>query len=95
MDSTPPLCPVRGSATTATDSASQIQIVLLPDSVTTRYPFGEYLTQWMVAVCPVHFNDGAGHDNNSPAHILMAPVNSLLKMLDRGDCEGRKGGVEI
>ena len=31
----------------------------------------------------------------SPARNLMALVNSLLKILDKCDCEGRNGRVEI
>jgi hypothetical protein len=49
----------------------------------------------MVLACPVHFNGGAGHDNRFPARILMTLSNSLLNMLDKGDCEGRNGGVEM
>jgi len=49
----------------------------------------------MYPVCPVHFNGGAGHDDRFPARTLMALVNSLLKVLDKGDCEGKNGRVEI
>ncbi len=38
---------------------------------------------------------GAGHDVWFPTRILMAPVNALLNTLDKGDCEGRNGRVEI
>jgi len=46
-------------------------------------------------VCPVHPKGGAGHDVWLPTRILMAPVNSLLNILSKGDCEGRNGRVEI
>jgi len=46
-------------------------------------------------MCPVHRNGGAGHENNFPVFILIALVNLVLKMVDKGDCEGRKGPVEI
>ena len=49
----------------------------------------------MHPVCPVHSSGGAGHDDRFPARILMALVNSLLNILDKGDWEGRNGGVEI
>ena len=51
--------------------------------------------QEMLSLCPVHSNGGAGHDNTFPFCILMPLVNTLLKMVDKGDCEGRKGRVEI
>src|SRR5258706_410070 len=90
-----PLCPTRGSPTTAPDSASQIRIVLSSDPVTTRVPFGEYFTLLMNPACPVHSSGGAGQDDWFPTRILMALVNSLLKILDKGDCEGRNGQPEI
>jgi len=49
----------------------------------------------MGPVCPVHFNGGPGHDDRFPACTLMALVNSLLKVLDKRDCEGKNGCVEI
>ncbi len=49
----------------------------------------------MLPACPVHSNGGAGHDARFPTHILMALVNSLLNVLDKGDWEGRNGRVEI
>ena len=49
----------------------------------------------MNPACPVHFRGGAGHDDCPPARILMALVNSLLNILDKGDCEGRNGRPEI
>ena len=49
----------------------------------------------MDPACPVHSRGGAGHDGWLPARILMALVNSLLKILDNGDCEGRNGRPEI
>jgi len=59
------------------------------------YPFGEQLMEAITSVCPIHCNGGAGHVNNLPLCILIVLVNHLLKMLDKGDCEGRKGPVEI
>ena len=49
----------------------------------------------MDPVCPVHSRGGAGHDDWPPTRILMALVNALLKILDKGDCEGRNGRPEI
>ena len=46
-------------------------------------------------VCPVHSTGGAGHDDCFPVRILMALANSLLKIPDKGDCEGRNGRPEI
>ena len=46
-------------------------------------------------VCRIHCNGGAGHDNNFPRCILMVLMNHVLKMVDKGDSEGRKGPVEI
>jgi len=59
------------------------------------YPFGEQLMELIGSVCPIHCNGGTGQVNNSPLCILMVLVNCLLKMLDNGDCDGRKGPVEI
>ena len=49
----------------------------------------------MESVCPVHANGSAGHDASFPTCILMVLVNSLLNILDKGDCEGRNGTIEI
>jgi len=49
------------------------------------YPFGEQLRDATVSECPIHCNGGAGHENNFPRCTLMALVNHLLKMLDKGD----------
>ena len=46
-------------------------------------------------MCPVHTNGGAGHDNSLPLCTLIDLVNHVLKTVDRGDCKGRKGLVEI
>ena len=46
-------------------------------------------------VCPIHCNGGTGHDNNFPLCNLMDLVNHLPNMIDKGDCEGRKGPVDI
>ena len=59
------------------------------------YPFGEQQIDSIMLVCPTHCNGGAAHDNNFPVFILMALVNQVLKMVDKGDSEGRKGPVEI
>jgi len=59
------------------------------------YPFGEQLMEVIDLVCPIHCNGGAGHVNNFPFCTLMVLVKHLLKMLDKGDCEGRKGPVEM
>jgi hypothetical protein len=60
-----------------------------------RVPSGEQLTLLTTSACPVNANGGAGHDNRVPACILIALVNSLLKILDKGDCGGRNGPAEI
>jgi hypothetical protein len=73
---------------------SQIRIVSSMDPVTTRVPSGEQLTLVMASACPVHVDGDAGHDNRLPARISIALVNSLLKILDKGDCEGRNGPAE-
>ena len=49
----------------------------------------------MMSVCPAHTNGSAGHDDSFPTHILMVLVNSLLNILDKGDCEGKNGPIEI
>ena len=46
-------------------------------------------------VCPIHCNGGAGHDTNFPLCILMDLGSHVLKIVDKGDSEGRKGPVEI
>jgi len=51
--------------------------------------------QFTPRVCPIHFNGGAGHDNNFPLCILIPLVNHLLKMVDKCDSTGKKGCVEI
>ena len=62
-----------------------------------KLPFGDQQMQRTASVCPLHSNGGAGQDNNFPIGISMALdlVNHVLKMVDNGDCEGRKGPVEI
>ena len=59
------------------------------------YLFGEQHTDVTLLVCPIHSNGGAGHDNNFPFCILMVFVNDVLKVVDKGDSEGRNGPVEI
>ena len=76
-------------------STSQMRIVLSLDPVATWYPFGEQHLELTTDVCPIHCNGGAGHDNNFPLCILMVLGNHVLKMVDKGDSEGRKGPVEI
>ena len=49
----------------------------------------------MGPACPAHSNGDAGHDDKFSARTLVALVNSLLMGLDKGDCEGRSGLVEI
>ena len=51
--------------------------------------------QVIAMVCPIHLKGGAGHDSNLPLCIWMALVNIVLKMLDKGDCAGKNGPVEI
>ena len=58
-------------------------------------PLGEQLRDVIASECPVHCNGGAGHDNSFPLCTLMDLVNHLLNVIDKGDCEGRKGPVEI
>ena len=48
----------------------------------------------MTLVCPINANGGAGHDDNPPLTTLMDLVNVLLKVLDKVECEGKKGCVE-
>ena len=50
--------------------------------------------QMIAPLCPIHFNGGAGHDNNFPFSILMAFVNLVLKVFDKVESEGKKGLVE-
>src|SRR5258706_11437874 len=47
------------------------------------------------SVCPIHSNGGAGHDSNFPLFTSMPLANCAQKMVDKCDCEGRKGRVEI
>ena len=74
---------------------SQIQIVLSLDPVAMWYPFGEQHMEVMAKVCLIHCNGRAGHDINFPLCILMVLVNHMLKVVDKGNSEGRKGPVEI
>src|SRR5258706_11910071 len=46
-------------------------------------------------VCPIHSNGGAGHDSNFPLFTSMPLANCVQKMVDKCDCEGRKGWVVI
>ena len=57
--------------------------------------FGEQLRDVTVSECPIHCNGSTGHDNNFPLCIWIVLVNQLLKTLDKCDCEGRKGPIEI
>jgi hypothetical protein len=59
------------------------------------YPFGEQQMDVTASVCPIHCNGGAGHDSKFPLLTFMVFVNHVLKMVDKGDSEGRKGPVEI
>ena len=45
--------------------------------------------------CPIHSNGGAGHDSNFPLFTSMPLANCVQKMVDKCDCDGRKGRVEI
>ena len=76
-------------------STSQIRIVWSLDPVAMWYPFGEAQIDVIDFVCPTHCNGGVGQDNNFPLCILIVLVNHVLKMVDKGDSEGRKGPVEI
>ena len=58
-------------------------------------PLGEQLMDMTMRECPTHCDGGAGHDNNLPFCILIVLENHLLNVIDKGDCEGRKGPVEI
>lgn len=51
--------------------------------------------QLIVSIWSSHLNGGAGHDNNSPLCTLMAFVNQVPKIVGKGNCEGKKGLVEI
>ena len=53
------------------------------------------MMQFTARLCPVHFNGGADQCNFFPLCTLMALVNLVLKMVDKGDCEGRNGPVDI
>ena len=59
--------------------------------------FDDQLMQRTPPVCPIHVDGGVGHDNNFPLCIRMVLdlLNLVLKRLDKGDSEGRKGPVEI
>ena len=46
-------------------------------------------------MCPIHSNGGAGHDINFPILVSMPFVKCVLKMVDKCDCEGKKGRVEM
>src|SRR5260370_28066149 len=46
-------------------------------------------------LCPIHSNGGAGHDNNFPRCTFMALINPILKMVDKLECDGRNGRVEM
>ena len=46
-------------------------------------------------VWPIHCNGGAGHDGSFPLRILMPLGNHVLKIVDKSDCDGRKGPVDI
>ena len=59
------------------------------------YPFGEQQIDVMESVCPIHCNGGVGQDNNFPLFILIVLVNHVIKIVDKGDSEGKKGPVEI
>ena len=48
-----------------------------------------------LSLCPIHLKGGAGHDNFFPLCTLIALVNLVLKTVDKGDCEGRNGGVDM
>ena len=95
MEFTQPECPSKGAPTIEPVSASHIRMVASNDAVAMWHPLGEWRMQEMVLVCPIHFNGGAGHDNIFPFCMLMPLLNNLLKMVDKGDCDGRKGRVEI
>ena len=51
--------------------------------------------QLTASVCPTHSNGGTGHDNNPPLCTLMPLVKLVLKAIDKGDCDGRKGRADI
>ena len=57
-------------------------------------PLGEYLTHVMASVCPIRSHDGAGQDDSFPLTILMHLTNLVSKVLDKVECEGKKGSVE-
>ena len=58
-------------------------------------PLGKYLMQRIPLVCPIHFNGGAGHDNIFLDFVSIPLVKCVLKVVDKWDCEGKKGRVEI
>ena len=51
--------------------------------------------QFTKELCPIHCNGGAGHDNFFPLCTLMALVNLVPKIVDKRDCDGRNGPVEM
>jgi len=51
--------------------------------------------QWTLPVWPFHCNGGTGHVDNFPCRTLMPLENRVPNIVDKGDCEGRKGPVEI
>ena len=57
-------------------------------------PLGEWLTHMIYPVCPIHFNGGAGQDDNFPPTILMDFIKLVLKVVDKVEREGKKGRVE-
>ena len=48
----------------------------------------------ILPVCPIHFNGGAGQDDNFPLTILMGLISFVLKVFNKVECEGKKGRVE-
>ena len=95
MEYTLPVCPSKGSPTTAPVSTSQIRMVLSKDPEMTWRPSGENLRQVTLLRCPLHRKGGTGHDNDFPLCILIALVNRVLNIIDNGDSDGRNGCVEI
>ena len=57
-------------------------------------PIGEQLRDLTIPECPIHRDGGAGHDNSLPLCTLISLENRLLNVIDKGDCDGRKGPVE-
>ena len=50
--------------------------------------------QVTTSLCPIHFDGGAGHDDNFPLTTLMPLVNLVLNVFDKVELEGKKGRVE-